>query len=135
MPPAAGILAHHGRKATAVRGYVVRYYGQYVAVVVAHTVEQARAAAEAVKVSYSIQKPMVEDKLLGSPLTKDKPDEKSKRGDTASVLQSAKIKVDAIYTMPVETHNPIELHASVAVYDGQSSRCTRHRRPWSIIAT
>ena len=47
---------------------VVRYYGQYVAVVVAHTVEQARAAAESVKVSYSIQKPMVEEKLLGSPL-------------------------------------------------------------------
>src|SRR4051794_7124210 len=31
---------------------VIRYYGQYVAVVVAQTLEQARAAAEQVKVSY-----------------------------------------------------------------------------------
>ena len=27
--------------------------------------------------------------------------------------------MDAVYKIPVETHNPIELHASVAVYDGQ----------------
>ena len=119
VPPAAGFSLIVDERRPPFEDDVVRYYGQYVAVVVAQTVEQARAAAESVKVSYSIQKPMVEEKLLGSPLTKDKPDEKSKRGDTASVLQSAKIKVDAIYTMPVETHNPIELHASIAVYDGQ----------------
>jgi Aldehyde oxidase and xanthine dehydrogenase, a/b hammerhead domain len=31
---------------------VVRYYGQYVAVVVAQTVEQAKAAAESIKVTF-----------------------------------------------------------------------------------
>jgi xanthine dehydrogenase YagR molybdenum-binding subunit len=98
---------------------VIRYYGQYVAVVVAQTVEQARAAAESINVSYKQQKPDTSGNLLHSQLTTDKPDEKSKRGNTAAALQSAKIKVDEGYTMPVETHNPIELHASVAVYDGQ----------------
>jgi xanthine dehydrogenase YagR molybdenum-binding subunit len=119
VPPATGFSLIVDEKRPPLEDDVVRYYGQYVAVVVAQTVEQARAGAERVKVSYSRQKPAIDNKLLGTPLTTDKPDQKSKRGDTAVALQAAKIKVDAVYTMPVETHNPIELHASVAVYDGQ----------------
>ena len=41
----------------------VRYYGQYVAVAVAETVEQARAAAEAVKVTYTKTPHNTDDKL------------------------------------------------------------------------
>jgi len=119
VPPATGFSLIVDERRPPLEDDVVRYYGQYVAVVVAQTVEQARAAAESVKVSYSRQKPAIDNKLLGTPLTADKPDQKSKRGDTAAALQSARVKVDAVYTMPVETHNPIELHASVAVYDGQ----------------
>jgi xanthine dehydrogenase YagR molybdenum-binding subunit len=119
VPPSAGFSLIVDERRPPFEDDVVRYYGQYVAVVVAQTVEQARAAAESVKVSYIRQKPVMDEKLLGSRLTTDKPDEKSKRGDTAAALKSAKVKVDAVYTLPVETHNPIELHASVAVYDGQ----------------
>ena len=119
VPPATGFSLIVDERRPPLEDDVIRYYGQYVAVVVAQTVEQARAGAESVKVSYSRQKPAMDTKLLGTPLTSDKPDQKSKRGDTAVALQSAKVKVDAVYTMPVETHNPIELHASVAVYDGQ----------------
>lgn len=93
----------------------VRYYGQYVAVVVARTVEQARAAAERVKVTYAKRNPQLERKMLGT--SEVKPKERSKRGDVAAALKSAAVKVDATYTTPVETHNPIELHASVAVFD------------------
>jgi xanthine dehydrogenase YagR molybdenum-binding subunit len=119
VPPASGFSLIVDERRPPLEDDVVRYYGQYVAVVVAQTVEQARAAAESVRVSYNRQKPNTDSKLLGTPLTTNKPDEKSKRGDTAAALQAAKLKVDAVYTMPVETHNPIELHASVAVYDGQ----------------
>jgi xanthine dehydrogenase YagR molybdenum-binding subunit len=119
VPPAAGFSLIVDEKRPPFEDDVVRYYGQYIAVVVAQTVEQARAAAESIKVSYSRQKPAVDDKLIGSLLTTDKPDEKSKRGDTASALQAAKFKIDAVYKTPVETHNPIELHASVAVYEGR----------------
>jgi len=98
----------------------VSYYGQYVAVVVAQTVEQARAAAERVKVTYDRRDPQLSKKLLGTSSPADKPRESSKRGDVASALKAAAVKVDETYTTPVETHNPIELHASVAVYDGQS---------------
>src|SRR6266404_3663259 len=42
---------------------VVRYYGQYVALAVADTFEAAKAAADAVVVTYAKQKPHVDAKL------------------------------------------------------------------------
>jgi xanthine dehydrogenase YagR molybdenum-binding subunit len=117
VPPSTGFTLIVDERRPPFEDDTIRYYGQYVAVVVAQTVEQARAAAESVKVTYNKENPNTSAKLLGTPLTTDKPDEKSKRGDPAAALKAAKVKVDAVYTIPVETHNPIELHASVAVYD------------------
>jgi xanthine dehydrogenase YagR molybdenum-binding subunit len=42
----------------------------------------------------------------------------SKRGDTDSAFPSAPVQVDETYATPVETHNPMEMHATVAVWDG-----------------
>src|SRR5712672_4447458 len=42
---------------------IVRYYGQYVALAVADTFEAAKAAADAVRVTYTKDKPNVEDDL------------------------------------------------------------------------
>ncbi|ARP87889.1 xanthine dehydrogenase family protein molybdopterin-binding subunit [Bordetella genomosp. 9] len=95
---------------------VIRYYGQYVAAVVADTFEQAMAAANAVKVRYRADKPQVATAL--SPDTK--PEVKSQRGDADPAFEAAAVKVDQTYITPVETHNPIELHATVAVWDGQA---------------
>jgi xanthine dehydrogenase YagR molybdenum-binding subunit len=119
VPPSTGFSMIIDEKRPPLEDDVVRYYGQYVAVVVAQTIEQARAAAESVKVSYTKTKSITNGNLLEGSLTTDKPDEKSKRGDTKSALSSARISVNEVYTTPVETHNPIELHASVAVFDGQ----------------
>lgn len=118
VPPSAGFSLMIDEKRAPFEDDVIRYYGQYVAVVVAQTMEQARAAAESVRVTYDRQKPDVREQLLGTPLSTEKPDQKSKRGDAASAFQAAQVKVDQVYSLPVETHNPIELHASVAVYDG-----------------
>ena len=94
----------------------IRYYGQYVAAVVASTFEQAVAAANAVKVTYHSEKPDVRDHLE----TDEKLKVDSKRGDPEPAFESAPVKVDETYVTPTETHNPIELHASVAVWDGQN---------------
>jgi xanthine dehydrogenase YagR molybdenum-binding subunit len=115
-PPAAGFSMIIDEKRPPLEDTTIRYYGQYVAVAVASTVEQARAAAEAVKVTYAKTPQDTSEKLLGTPLSEPKPKEVTKRGDTAATLASASIKHDAIYRTPTETHNPIELHASVAVY-------------------
>jgi len=119
-PPAAGFSMIVDEKRPPLEDTTVRYYGQYVAVAVASTVEQARAAAEAVKVTYAKTEHNTSDKLLGTPLSAPAPKEVTKRGDTTAALASAAIKHDAVYSTPAETHNPIELHASVAVYkDGK----------------
>src|SRR6202171_2039015 len=92
---------------------VVRYYGQYVALAVADTFEQASAAADAVKVTYRSRQPNVETRL--APETNQKVE--SERGDAAKAFGAAAIQLDQTYDLPPETHNPIELHASVAVWD------------------
>jgi xanthine dehydrogenase YagR molybdenum-binding subunit len=100
----------------------VYYWGQYVAAVVAETFEQAQAAASAVKVEYEPAKFNVETSLsdslppVGEP---GGPRVMSNRGDTDSAFVSAPVKVDETYITPVETHNPMEMHATVAVWDGK----------------
>src|SRR5258705_10206843 len=64
---------------------VVRYYGQYVALAVADTFEQATAAADAVKVTYHEQKPNVDAHL--APETNQKVE--SERGDPAKAYGEA----------------------------------------------
>src|SRR5580704_1334211 len=94
----------------------IRYYGQYVAAVVASTFEQAVAAANAVKVTYQSEKPDVRKHLESD----EKPKVDSQRGDPDKAFGSAAVKVDGTYVTPTETHNPIELHSSVAAWDGQN---------------
>jgi xanthine dehydrogenase YagR molybdenum-binding subunit len=94
---------------------VVRHWGQYIAVVVAETLEQARAAAAAVHATYD-----AEPAQLRPGLDDYKGERKkgSARGDFDSAFKDAPVKVDQLYVTPNETHNPIELHASVAVWAG-----------------
>jgi xanthine dehydrogenase YagR molybdenum-binding subunit len=92
----------------------IHYWGQYVALAVAETFEQAQAAAAAVRVRYDAQTPDVSPVLNDANVTLNTP---SKRGDTDSAFTSAPVQVDET---PVETHNPMEMHASVAVWDGKN---------------
>jgi xanthine dehydrogenase YagR molybdenum-binding subunit len=93
----------------------VRYYGQYVALVVADTFEHAVAAARVVKVSYAdVQAPSVSTRLTAA----KKPETETERGDPDGAYEHAAVKIDQTYSTPTETHNPIELHASVAMWDG-----------------
>ncbi|MCD0503899.1 xanthine dehydrogenase family protein molybdopterin-binding subunit, partial [Bordetella petrii] len=94
---------------------LIHYYGQFVALVVADTQEQAQAAANAVRVSYDAQAPDV-----SPPGAEDTPNTESQRGDAPAAYGSADVRLDATYTTPVETHNSMELHACVADYDGQA---------------
>jgi xanthine dehydrogenase YagR molybdenum-binding subunit len=96
---------------------VIYYNGQYVAVVFAETIEQARAAANKVRVEYAPDTPNVALDLADGFNAKMK--EVSKRGDVDSGFASAPVKIDQTYVTPIETHNPIELHATVATWDGE----------------
>src|SRR5712672_2806942 len=104
---------------------VVRYYGQYIALAVAETFETAKAAADAVRATYAKEKPNVETDLKAD----NEPDEvvttfgtrhrlDSHRGNADTAFASAPVKLDQTYVTPSETHNPLELHATTAIWDG-----------------
>jgi xanthine dehydrogenase YagR molybdenum-binding subunit len=104
---------------------VVRYYGQYVALAVAETFETAKAAADAVRVTYSREKPNVETDLKADDDPKEVattygPEKRlqSERGEPDAAFASAPVKLDQIYVTPAETHNPIELQGATAMWDG-----------------
>jgi xanthine dehydrogenase YagR molybdenum-binding subunit len=93
----------------------ITYYGQYVALVIANTYEQAIAGAEAVKVSYAADQANVDMRLRAE----EKESVDTERGDVAQAFASAPVKVDQTYTTPPQAHNPIELHATVALWNGK----------------
>jgi xanthine dehydrogenase YagR molybdenum-binding subunit len=103
----------------------IRYWGQYIALAVADTFEAAKAAADAVRATYSKERPNVESHLEAGNdpevvLTAYGPVERlqSHRGDAAAAFESAAVKLDQTYVTPAETHNPLELHSTVALWDG-----------------
>ena len=105
---------------------VIRYYGQYIALAIADTFEAAKAAADAVRATYSKEKINVESRLEAGNdpdvvFTAYGPMERlqSHRGDAAAALASAPVKLDETYVTPAETHNPLELHSTTAIWDGQ----------------
>lgn len=108
--------------ATLLAGPEVVHYHQAVALVVAHTFEQARAAAQLVKVQYSrssgrfdlaaarpsAQKPPEQD---GSP-----PD--TRKGNFEKAFDAAPVQHDATYTTPDQSHAMMEPHATTAAWNG-----------------
>ena len=105
---------------------MVRYYGQYVALAVADTFEAAKAAADAVRVTYSKDEPNLETDLQADddPKVFDTsfgPEKRlqSERGDPESAFANAAVKLDQTYVTPTETHNPIELQAAIAIWEGE----------------
>jgi xanthine dehydrogenase YagR molybdenum-binding subunit len=105
---------------------VVRYYGQYIALAVADTFETAKAAADAVRATYTKDKPNVNTDLKPDPdpdvvQTTYGPERRlqSERGDPEKAFASASVKLDQTYVTPSETHNPIELQGTTAMWDGQ----------------
>jgi xanthine dehydrogenase YagR molybdenum-binding subunit len=102
----------------------VLHHGQYVAVVAATTAEQATSAARLVEVDYQPAEPLLDlddprAEVLTNPWGLD-----HQRGDAAAGLASAAVRVEATYTTPDETANPLGLFATVAFWNGE--RLTVH---------
>jgi xanthine dehydrogenase YagR molybdenum-binding subunit len=99
----------------------VDYYGEPVALVVAETFEQARAASRLVRVAYDAQ---VGEYELGPNLAKgEKPESGGKEpdsevGDFDMAFEAAPVKLDATYTTPFHIHAQMEPHATLAWWEG-----------------
>lgn len=96
----------------------VLFSGQPIAVVIADTFEQARYAASLVKVSYNEEKPSTDIRNVadkGFAAGRPRP----VRGTPDEAFAAAEVKVEAEYTIPIEHHNAMEPHATVANWDGE----------------
>ncbi|MEV0347699.1 xanthine dehydrogenase family protein molybdopterin-binding subunit [Nonomuraea sp. NPDC050680] len=101
----------------------VAYRGQFVAVVVADTYENARAAAREVRVTYEEDPHDV--RLRGDHPGLYRPEKvnpfypaDTEKGDLAAGLAAAAVTVDVTYTTPAVHNNPMEPHATLAVWSG-----------------
>jgi len=120
----SGLNPPAGRALSLLQDRAVRYNGEPVALVVADSFEAATYAASLVRVEYRVETPALDmqqhlasavpvtHKLLGQF------EPASRRGDIAGALAQADVRIDAVYTTPLETHNAMEPHATIAVWNG-----------------
>ncbi len=100
------------------------YRGQAVACVVAETFEQAENAANLIKVEYEAETPKIDFfkhfAEAETPAQKsDDPTDKSD-GDAENALKNSAVSVDKIYLTPLENHNAMEPHATLAEFRGDA---------------
>lgn len=104
--------------ATVFGGDKIQHYHQAVAVVVARSFEEARAAGALVKVQYSPEDGAydLEEAMDGAvkPDDSDKPD--TAVGDFERAFADAPVTLDAVYRTPDQSHAMMEPHASIAAW-------------------
>ena len=103
-------------------GPEIQHYHQAIALVVAETFEQARAAASLVRVDYAREKGAYD--LAGALDTAVKPPTvfgtapDTSVGDFAAAFAAAPVQFDGRYTTPDHAHAMMEPHASIANWEG-----------------
>jgi len=102
----------------------IYHSGQYIGVVIADTFEQATHAAHLVRVSYEEKPPItdIESQRERAILPKGKvgftKEADTMRGDIEQGLAQAEVRIEQTYITPTEHHNPMEPHATTAVWEG-----------------
>jgi xanthine dehydrogenase YagR molybdenum-binding subunit len=121
MPPLLGGFS--GDTRAPLSDMKVVHAGQHLAVVVANTPERARYAASLIRVTFAAEKPVVD---VHDPRSEDRYGHSSggnrlrvSEGDVdAALTRSGLTTVHPTYTTPIETHNPMEMSATVALWEG-----------------
>lgn len=119
----------------------IYYYGQYVALVVAETFEQAQDAASHVYVEYESQPPQLRlqpapRKPMGERERSDKGQSGPThytRGQAEAAFDQAEVKLDLSYLTPVETHNPMEMHGTIAVWHERQNKFTLYETTQGVV--
>ena len=96
----------------------IEHYHQAIALVVAETFEQARAAAQLLRVDYARSKGKYDLAKAKGSAVEPKSDPDSKAGDFAAAFASAPVQFDQTYTTPDQSHAMMEPHASIAAWEG-----------------
>src|SRR5262249_13621348 len=124
--PAVG---QHDQDLDVFQSDAIAYHGQVVAAVVAESLEIARQAASLVVVRYEEQPHGVELHANHGDLYAPKTlilglETDTAHGDVEAALAAAPIALDHSYTTPAEHNNPLEPHATVAVWSDDGASVT-----------
>ncbi|MCW2638394.1 MAG: xanthine dehydrogenase molybdopterin binding subunit [Dactylosporangium sp.] len=129
-PGVLAVLTHHNAPRLAATGDSelavlqsdeVAFRGQFVGGVVAETAEIARHAASLVRLEYAERahdielRPDRDDLYAPAQLSTGDPADTA-LGDVDAALASAAVSLDATYTTPMYHHNPMEPHATIAIW-------------------
>ena len=97
----------------------VLYNGQPIAVIVARSLPEAKQAARLLRIDYKQQPAKLDFNALLKDARPPKRDrEESRRGDPEACLAKAAVVIDQTYSTPIQNHNPMEPHATIASWDG-----------------
>ena len=103
----------------------VSHQGQPIALVIADTLERATHAATLVRVTYAPETGITDiDRVEPVLPTRQQTDQgerrpaETRRGDAEAAVATAEVKIEQTYVIPRENHNPIEMHATIAAWDG-----------------
>jgi xanthine dehydrogenase YagR molybdenum-binding subunit len=113
-----------GRALSLLQDDRVHYNGQPIALVIAESFEVAMHAASLVRTTYRADTPTID--MVGAlssaypsmPRIYGRESPTSRRGDLQAGLAAADTRIDEVYTTPMETHNPMEMHATIALWEG-----------------
>jgi xanthine dehydrogenase YagR molybdenum-binding subunit len=131
LPGVLGVLSHENApdlgevqdgELAVLQSARVAYRGQIVALTIADSLETARDAAALVEVSYDAEPHDVQlradhPKLYAPPKVNPNLETDTEEGDVDAALGSAAVVVDRTYTTPAEHNNPLEPHATLAVWE------------------
>ena len=111
------------RNLTILQDTNVSYNGQPIAVVVAKSLVEARQAARLLKIKYNAEPAKLDfmGRLADArwPKNPGKEPAGNKRGDVATGLAQATVTVDETYITPIQNHNPMEPHGTIAWWEGE----------------
>jgi len=101
----------------------VHYNGQPIAVVVAKSLNEAKTAAQLLKVKYDAKPAQIlyRQRLVDArwPKNPGKEPAGNHRGDVQAGFAKSAVTVEQTYITPIQHHNPMEPHATIAWWEGE----------------
>lgn len=98
----------------------IYFNGHPVALVIADTLERAVYAASLVKATYRKEDHQTDfDAAIGKAATPQGPQFADYVRGEADAYKTAPVHIEQEYVVPVEVHNPMELHSIIAVWNGE----------------
>jgi len=99
---------------------IIHFNGQPVALVIADTFERAVYAASLVKIQYKKEAHQTDlDEAKKNVLALEGQRYNDYLRGEADTYKNAPVKIEAEYIVPIEVHNPMEMHATIAFWSGE----------------